>query len=173
MRKILTTITLFCVTLAAWAAYVQTETKQDTLRPYSIKVVDRRNKPVEGVVVSISRLKEAFLTDKKGLVNLEGVYDSDTVIVFLPNIGESHIPCEGTDSVQITIRSKKRIRIQDRKELVSLHANPSNTIDNVPELLKKVCPKSGRTASGTNTGFVYFTRSKRHDGKYQGYQFHQ
>ena len=80
---------------------------------------------------------EGSLSTDKRIVNLEGVYDSDTVIVFLPNIGESHIPCEGTDSVQITIRSKKRIRIQDRKELVSLHANPSNTIDNVPELLKK------------------------------------
>lgn len=129
MKKWLTLCTVLCVVLSASA--------QDTLRPYSIKVVDRKGKPIPGLVVSVASRGSAFVTNEKGLVELEAVSDADSLIVFLPNIGETHIPCKGTDSVQITVRSKTRFRVQDRKEVVNLRANPSNTIENVPELLKK------------------------------------
>ena len=137
MKKIGVFLALFCVVLTTWAGHIQTENKKDTLRPYSVRIVDRRGKPMEGLVVSVPRLEEAFLTNEKGFIEVEGVYDTDSIVVFLPYIGEAHIPCEGTDSIQITVRSKKRYRVQDRKEIVSLRANQSNTIDNVPELLKK------------------------------------
>ena len=128
MKKWLTLCTVLCVVLSASA--------QDTLRPYSVKVVDRKGKPIPGLVVSVASRGSAFVTNEKGLVELEAVSDADSLIVFLPNIGETHIPCKGTDSVQITVRSKTRFRVQDRKEVVNLRANPSNTIENVPNCLK-------------------------------------
>lgn len=70
------------------------------------------------------------------MVSLDGIGDADSLVVFLPNIGETHIPCAGLDSVQITVRSKTRFRVQDRKKPDNLRTNPSNTINNVPELLK-------------------------------------
>jgi len=134
--------------------------QQDTLRPFSVKVVDRRGKPLPGLVVSVkrqenelitgqkgrlqfgsrlslNRQENALITDQKGLAEFEGVSDSDTIIIYLPNIGETHVPCMGTDSIQIMVRSKKRFRIQDREELAHIRANTSNTIDNVPEFLKR------------------------------------
>lgn len=115
MRTLLTLFTLFCMILPSHAQDEPTVTKRDTLRSYSVKVVDRKGKPLSGLVVSDTRQGEVFLTNAKGLVNLEAVSDADSIVVFLPNIGETHIPCRGTDSLLITVRSKKRFRVQDRK----------------------------------------------------------
>ncbi len=137
MKKTGTFLALFCIVITTWAGHTQTERKKDTLRPYSVRIVDRKGKPIEGLVVSVTGLKESFLTDKEGLVAIEGISDADSIMVFLPHIGEAYIPCKGTDSIQIAIRSKKRFRVQDRKEMVSLHESRSNTISDVPELLRK------------------------------------
>ncbi len=112
------------------------EIQQDTLRNFSVKIVDRKGKPMPNLVISRLRQDQSFLTDKKGSVLLEGICDKDSLVVFLPNIGETHIPCEGLDSILITVRSKKRFRVEDRKELASRRTTPTNSIENVPELLK-------------------------------------
>ncbi|MDD4919331.1 MAG: TonB-dependent receptor plug domain-containing protein [Bacteroidales bacterium] len=123
--------------LTSAAQDTQAGIQQDTLRPYSVKVVDSRGKPLPGLVVSVKRRDKAFITNEKGLVEFEGISDADSIIVYLPEIGETHVPCLGTDSIQVMVRSKKRFRIQDREKLANLRANASNTIDNVPEFLKR------------------------------------
>jgi hypothetical protein len=123
--------------LTSAAQDTQAGIQQDTLRPYSVKVVDSRGKPLPGLVVSVKRRDTAFITNEKGLVEFEGISDADSIIVYLPEIGETHVPCLGTDSIQVMVRSKKRFRIQDREKLANLRANASNTIDNVPEFLKR------------------------------------
>ena len=137
MKLLFTITTLFCFIMTSVAQEKQPGLQQDTLRPFSVKVVDRRGKPLPGLVVSVKRQENALITDQKGLAEFEGVSDSDTIIIYLPNIGETHVPCMGTDSIQIMVRSKKRFRIQDREELAHIRANTSNTIDNVPEFLKR------------------------------------
>lgn len=112
------------------------EIQQDTLRNFSIKIVDRKGKPMPNLVVSTVHQDQSFLTDKKGSVLLEGVCDRDSLVVFLPNIGETHIPCEGLDSILISVKSKKRFRVDNRKELANRRTTPTNSIENVPELLK-------------------------------------
>jgi len=110
--------------------------QQDTLRNFSVKIVDRKDKPLQNLVVSTVQRDQSFLTDKNGSVVLEGICDNDSLVVFLPNIGETHIPCQGLDSILITVRSKKRFRVDDRKELANRRTTPTNSIENVPELLK-------------------------------------
>ncbi|MFA5444480.1 MAG: hypothetical protein WC128_05490 [Bacteroidales bacterium] len=112
------------------------EIQQDTLRNFSVKIIDRKGKPMPNLVVSTVQQDQSFMTDKKGLVLLEGICDKDSLVVFLPNIGKTHIPCEGLDSILITVRSKKRFSIADRKELATRRTTPTNSIENVPELLK-------------------------------------
>jgi len=139
MKFFFLTITiLFCTMLTSAAQDTPLAvTGQDTLRPFSVKVVDRRGKPLSGLVVSVKRQDKALMTNEKGLVEFEGISDADSVVLYLPGIGETHVPCLGTDSIQVMVRSQKRFRIQDRKELANLRSNASNTIDNVPELLKR------------------------------------
>jgi TonB-dependent SusC/RagA subfamily outer membrane receptor len=110
--------------------------QQDTLRNFSVKIVDRKGKPMPNLVVSTAHKDQSFMTDKKGLVLLEGICDKDSLVVFLPNIGKTHIPCEGLDSILISVKSKKRFRIDNRKELANRRTTPTSSIENVPELLK-------------------------------------
>ncbi|MDY0358247.1 MAG: hypothetical protein WCW89_02175 [Bacteroidales bacterium] len=136
MKKILISIVLACTVLPLSAREQDNNTQQDTLRSFCVKVVDRKGKPIPNLVVSSAGQTASFLTDRNGMVSLDGIGDADSLVVFLPNIGETHIPCAGLDSVQITVRSKTRFRVQDRKKPDNLRTNPSNTINNVPELLK-------------------------------------
>ena len=92
--------------LTSAAQDTQAGIQQDTLRPYSVKVVDSRGKPLPGLVVSVKRRDKAFITNEKGLVEFEGISDADSIIVYLPEIGETHVPCLGTDSIQVMVRSK-------------------------------------------------------------------
>ncbi|HPJ82217.1 MAG: TonB-dependent receptor plug domain-containing protein [Bacteroidales bacterium] len=136
MKKIILAVLFSCLLLPLTAQEQVNDQQKDGTRTFSVKIVDKKGKPLSNLVVSTVREKTTFLTDKKGIVNLEGIADSDSLVVFLPNIGETHIPCAGLDSVQISVRSKTKYHIQDRKELVNLKTNPSNTIANVPEMLK-------------------------------------
>lgn len=136
MKQIILTIILSYLLLPLMAQEQVKEKQNDGTRTFSVKIVDKKGNPLPNLAVSTVREKTAFLTDKKGLVNLEGIADTDSMVVFLPDIGETHIPCAGLDSVQITIRSKTKYQVRDRKELANLKINPSNTISNVPEMLK-------------------------------------
>ncbi|HOO42460.1 MAG TPA: TonB-dependent receptor plug domain-containing protein [Bacteroidales bacterium] len=136
MKKFLLAAIIACMMPLLPVDAQDNEIQQDTLRNFSVKIVDRKGKPMPNLVISRLRQDQSFLTDKKGSVLLEGICDKDSLVVFLPNIGETHIPCEGLDSILITVRSKKRFRVEDRKELASRRTTPTNSIENVPELLK-------------------------------------
>ena len=136
MIKIILTVFLSCLLLPMTAQEKVNVQQKDGLRTFSVKIVDKKGKPIPNLIVSTVRDNVTFLTNNKGIANLEGIADTDSLVVFLPNIGETHIPCAGLDSVQITVRSKTKYHVQDRKELTNLKTNPSNTIANVPEMLK-------------------------------------
>jgi hypothetical protein len=136
MKKIVLTLMLSFFLLPLSAQDQVNDQDKEAIRSFSVKIVDRKGRPMPNLVVSTVREKVTFLTDRKGIVSLEGISDIDSLVVFLPNIGETHIPCAGLDSVQITVRSKTKYLVQNRKELADLKTNPSNNIDNVPELLK-------------------------------------
>lgn len=151
MKALLINLVLACMALPLSSQWQNTEIQQDTLRSFSVKIVDKRGRPLPNLVVSTTSGSETVLTDKKGLVALESISDIDSLIVFLPNIGETHIPCAGLDSLLIKVRSKTRYRVQDRKKPDNLRTNPSNTIDNVPELLKT---RSARDLAELLTGQI-------------------
>ncbi|MFA5302032.1 MAG: hypothetical protein WC395_05045 [Bacteroidales bacterium] len=136
MKKFVIVAVIACIMPLSPVWAQDNNIQQDTLRNFSIKIVDRKGKPMPNLVVSTVHQDQSFLTDKKGSVLLEGVCDRDSLVVFLPNIGETHIPCEGLDSILISVKSKKRFRVDNRKELANRRTTPTNSIENVPELLK-------------------------------------
>ena len=108
MKKFVIVAVIACIMPLSPVWAQDNNIQQDTLRNFSIKIVDRKGKPMPNLVVSTVHQDQSFLTDKKGSVLLEGVCDRDSLVVFLPNIGETHIPCEGLDSILISVKSKKR-----------------------------------------------------------------
>ncbi len=136
MKKYALLAIIACIMPLMPALAQDNDIQQDTLRNFSVKIVDRKGKPIPKVVVSTIQQEESFFTDKNGTVLLEGICDLDSLVVFLPNIGETHIPCQGLDSIQISVKSKRRFKIEDPQKLAIRRTTPTNSIENVPELLK-------------------------------------
>ncbi|MDD4827704.1 MAG: hypothetical protein PHR97_03480, partial [Bacteroidales bacterium] len=134
-----TLATILFVLFSANLAIAQTGEKvasQDTLRNFSLKVVDNKGKPVSSIAVSFTANTATLLTDNMGIARQEGISDKDTMTVMLPVIGPTEIPLYGLDSVLITIKSDKKFKIKSHRPQDLTRNTPTNTISNVPELLK-------------------------------------
>lgn len=134
-----TIATLLFVLFSANLAIAQTGEKvasQDTLRNFSLKVVDKKGKPVSSIAVNFTANTATLLTDNMGIARLEGISDKDTMTVMLPVIGPTEIPLYGLDSVLITMKSGKKFKIKSHHPQDLTRTTPTNTISNVPELLK-------------------------------------
>ncbi len=109
---------------------------QDTLRNFSLKVVDKKGKPMSGIAVNTTANRVTLLTDNNGHAKMDSISDKDTLTVMLPVIGAADIPLYGLDSVLITIKSAKKFKIKSHRPQDLTKTTPTNTIGDVPELLK-------------------------------------
>ena len=93
---------LILTSVAAWAQ----ETGSNA-RDISLKILNRRDRPVRNVVVQSINANIAGITDRKGMFVFKDLTDKDSILVMLPNFGKTIIPVAGLDSIVVTIRSKQ------------------------------------------------------------------
>ena len=93
---------LFMMSVAAWA---QNEDVQP--RDVYVKVVNKRGRPVNNIIVQSIQAGQAGTTDRKGLFLFQNMTDYDTVSLILPRFGETIIPVIGMDSIVVMLRSAR------------------------------------------------------------------
>ena len=118
--KILSTLLLSLMALTAAAQEIDMEPREVTL-----KVVNKRGRPIEGVVAqSTVAGTSAFLTDRKGEHVFLNMTDRDSLIVMLPKYGETIIPVEGMELIVVQMKSNKAYtysyREPERDEMVNI-----------------------------------------------------
>jgi len=89
-------------------------------RDVTLKVIDRRGRPVPGIVVRAQTQESAGFTDKDGLHIFNNFEEGDSVVMILPKFGETSFPADGMDSVVVQLRSRTRYERSaylDNKEL--------------------------------------------------------
>jgi len=77
-------------------------------RDVILKVVDKRGRPVSGIVVKAQMQEYAGITDKDGLHIFNNFEDGDSIVMMLPKFGETRFPADGMDSVVVQLRSNTR-----------------------------------------------------------------
>ena len=106
-----------------------------------INVVNKRERPIRGIIVQSLNTGQAGFTDRSGLFLFENMSDSDSISVMLSRFGETVIPVSGMDSIVVMLRSARLysytgnegqgvyIEKRDRTE--------PNTLLDVPKLLEQ------------------------------------
>jgi len=109
-------------------------------RDISLKVLNKKGRPVEKIVVQSIKTGKAGLTDRYGLFVFAGIADDDTISVRLPKYGDTRIPVTGMDSIVITLRSTAHYSVNNtdgQSVIINKNTQEMNTILNVQEMLKK------------------------------------
>jgi hypothetical protein len=70
MKKYALLAIIACIMPLMPALAQDNDIQQDTLRNFSVKILDRKGKPIPKIVVSTIQQDESFLTDKNGFVTL-------------------------------------------------------------------------------------------------------
>jgi len=109
-------------------------------RDISLKILNKRGRPVRKVVVHSFHTNHAGITDRTGLFVFREMSDKDTISVILPKYGEALIPVAGMDSIVISLRSSVRYSYEDNfgqsNVIEKVKQTPGSTLD-VPAMLKK------------------------------------
>jgi len=109
-------------------------------RDISLKVLNKRGRPVSKVVVHSLHTAHAGITDRTGLFVFREMSDKDTISVILPKYGEALIPVAGMDSIVISLRSSVRYSYEDNSGqsyvINKEKLTPGTTLD-VQAMLKK------------------------------------
>ncbi len=105
------------------------------MRNCSVRVVNKKQKPMEGVILSTSNNSKAFSTGKDGRALVTDITDADSLYAYLPEKGRVEMPFAGLDSLLITVRSAKKYTVRDAK--FDNRTRAISEFDNVPELLKR------------------------------------
>jgi len=109
-------------------------------RDISLKVLNKKGRPVEKIVVQSIKTGKAGLTDRSGLFVFAAMSDDDTISVRLPKYGDTRIPVTGMDSIVIKVRSTAQYSVNKtdgQSVIINKNTLEMNTILNVPEMLKK------------------------------------
>jgi len=111
-----------------------------TKRPVSVKIIDKKGRPIKNVVLSSHSNTQKGKTDRAGQFIFLYVSDDDSITVKLPGAGQIIIPIAGMDSIEIrrsTTRSYYYLGNDSQSVMIEkAKTSPSTTLD-VPELLKK------------------------------------
>jgi iron complex outermembrane receptor protein len=136
-------VTLLCVVGTSRAQEVQSAA--DTIRNFKLKVVDRKEKPYQGIVVQLTRADNAYLTDDWGELAFPEVTDRDSLIIYLPGGRSAVMSLDGLDSALVQLKKHRAYagnNSQDRMIGIGYgsvnernRTTPSSTID-VQELMK-------------------------------------
>jgi len=109
-------------------------------RDISLKVLDKKGRPVENILVQSLNTGKAGITDRTGLFVFRDMADSDTISVRLPKYGDTRIPVTGMDSIVVKVRSSVQYSMNKsdgQSVVVGKNTLESSTTLNVPEMLKK------------------------------------
>lgn len=99
MKAIKILLVILCVSLGN-GVFAQELDSHD----FSVKITNRRGKPVSGIVVQAVNSGEVGITDPQGRYAFEALSQGEHVRMFLPDHGETIIPIEGLDSLEVIIR---------------------------------------------------------------------
>jgi len=128
---------LILMSVAAWAQDMDAPKRNITL-----KLTNKKGRPLKNIVVQSSNTDKAGITDRKGLFIFREMTDSDTISIMLSKYGESIIPVAGMDSIVVMLRSARLysyINIEGQNVYIEKPKNdtkPSDILD-VPALLKQ------------------------------------
>ena len=75
----------------------------DAPRQVKIRIVDRKGRPVVGVVVQ--SLRHNAITGADGAQVFDGMTDRDSIRIWLPRYGETVLPIAGMDSILVVARN--------------------------------------------------------------------
>jgi len=100
MKTIRILFTILCVSLASGVFAQEPEG-----RDFSVKITNRRGKPVSGIVVQTVNSGEVGITDRQGRYAFRSLAGEEQIRMFLPNHGETIVPIAGLDSLDVMIRS--------------------------------------------------------------------
>ena len=104
--KLIKLALVFILTLGATGAMAQPES--DT-RDVTVKITNKRGKPVKGVVVQSVEGGDVGITDQGGYYVFKNITQEDQIRLFLPNYGERLVPVEGLDSLRVVLNSSNRV----------------------------------------------------------------
>ena len=76
-------------------------------RNITLKILDRRERPVRGVIVQSLATGNAGITDRSGLFVFNDMADNDTISIKMARDGYIFIPVTGMDSIIVTARSSR------------------------------------------------------------------
>lgn len=119
-----------------------TITAQDvdtTFRDVSLKIVDKKSRPIQSIVVHTTTGTQTGMTDHNGLYVFRNLSDNDSLTMLLPKYGETVIPVSGMDSIVVTLRSAQRMYYRDLGTDLVYEQNkmePSTQLD-VQSILQK------------------------------------
>lgn len=82
-------------------------------RAVTIRIVDRKERPVPGVVVQALPNGAAAVTGEDGTHVFEGMTDRDSIRVTLPRYGDADLAVAGMDSIRIVVRNPHRFTYYD------------------------------------------------------------
>ena len=108
-------------------------------RDISVKILNKRGRPISKVVVHSLRTTHAGITDRTGLFVFRDMSDKDTISVILPKYGKTLIPVAGMDSIVISLRSSVRYSYEDNsgQNFVINKDKTNNNVIDVQEILKR------------------------------------
>ena len=109
-------------------------------RNVSLKITDKKGRPVSNIIVQSRITGKAGVTDRSGIFIFEDMSDSDTIAMMLPKYGETFFPVAGMDSLVVSLRSARSYSYlnNDGQGVIvnKSKTTPSSVID-VPEILKQ------------------------------------
>ena len=82
-------------------------------RDITLKVVNKRGRPVSKIVVYSLNTDNGGITDRSGLFVFRDMADSDTISLSLPKYGNTLIAVAGMDSIVVTLRSSSDYAYND------------------------------------------------------------
>jgi len=77
-------------------------------RNISLIILDKKNRPIERIIVRSLNNTNAGMTNRKGLFVFTDMTDDDMISMLLPKYGETIVPVTGMDSIVVKLRSARR-----------------------------------------------------------------
>ena len=145
LNRIFSTSLLFIVFLFASTSVIAQEMGSPK-RDISLKIFDKKGRPVKNVVVQSLSTGKAGITDRSGLFVFENLTDDDTLSVMLTENRQINIPVTGMELIIVKAVSSKFYTYSDQSDgdgnsmTVKVSrplSSDENTILNVPVMLQQ------------------------------------
>jgi hypothetical protein len=81
--------------------------ERETPRDITLRINDRRGRPVAGVVVQAVPQGTGAMTDASGTYIFRGMTDRDSILMMLPRYGETTLAVAGMDSIVVTVKNTR------------------------------------------------------------------